>query len=93
MPAEFIDLLNLPELDIGHSKKVLFTSDHFHTWVHGDYPGTKRPHAQAYRRPAVLLRQRRVYISFPRRLVSQAHSRYAGDDPRWPTLSARQHRR
>jgi quercetin dioxygenase-like cupin family protein len=25
--------LNLPELDIGHGKKVLFTSDHFHTWV------------------------------------------------------------
>ena len=43
MPADFIDLLNLPELDIGHSKKVLFTSDHFHTWVHGDYPGTKGP--------------------------------------------------
>ena len=38
MPAEFIDLLDLPELEIGHSKKVLFTSDHFHTWVHGDYP-------------------------------------------------------
>jgi mannose-6-phosphate isomerase-like protein (cupin superfamily) len=43
MPAEFIDLLNQPELDIGHSKKVLFSSDHFHTWVHGDYPGTKGP--------------------------------------------------
>ena len=43
MPAEFIDILDLPELDIGHSKKVLFTSDHFHTWVHGDYPGTKGP--------------------------------------------------
>ena len=43
MAAEFIDLLNLPELDIGHSKKVLFTSDRFHTWVHGDYPGTKGP--------------------------------------------------
>jgi len=43
MPAEFINILNLPELDIGHSKKVLFTSDHFHTWVHGDYPGTKGP--------------------------------------------------
>ena len=43
MPAEFIDLLNLPELDIGHSKKVLFSSDHFHTWIHGDYPGTKGP--------------------------------------------------
>jgi len=43
MAAEFINLLNLPELDIGHSKKVLFTSDHFHTWVHGDYPGTKGP--------------------------------------------------
>ena len=43
MAAEFIDLLNLPDLDIGHSKTVLFTSDHFHTWVHGDYPGTKGP--------------------------------------------------
>ena len=43
MAAEFIDLLKVPELDIGHSKKVLFTSDHFHTWVHGDYPGTKGP--------------------------------------------------
>jgi hypothetical protein len=26
MPAEFINILNLPELDIGHSKKVLFPS-------------------------------------------------------------------
>jgi len=43
MAAEFIDILKEPELDIGHSKKVLFTSDHFHTWVHGDYPGTKGP--------------------------------------------------
>ena len=41
--AEFIDILSMPELDIGHSKKVLFTSDQFHTWVHGDYPGTKGP--------------------------------------------------
>ena len=31
MAAKFIDLLQLPELDIGHSKKVLFTSDHFHS--------------------------------------------------------------
>ena len=38
MAAEFIDILKEPELDIGHSKKVLFTSDQFHTWVHGDYP-------------------------------------------------------
>src|SRR5262250_2965592 len=43
MSVEFIDLLDLPELEIGCSKKVLFTSDHFHTWVHGDYPGTKGP--------------------------------------------------
>ena len=43
MAAEFIDILKEPELDIGLSKKVLFTSDHFHTWVHGDYPGTKGP--------------------------------------------------
>ena len=43
MAAEFIDILKEPELEIGHSKKVLFTSDHFHTWVHGDYPGTKGP--------------------------------------------------
>jgi len=43
MAAEFIDILKMQELEIGHSKKVLFTSDHFHTWVHGDYPGTKGP--------------------------------------------------
>src|SRR5437016_11480628 len=43
MAAEFIDLLNLPELEIGHSKKLLFTSDQFPTWVHADYPGTKGP--------------------------------------------------
>jgi len=43
MPAEFIDILKMEELDIGHSKKVLFSSYHFHTWVHGDYPGTKGP--------------------------------------------------
>ena len=43
MPAEFIDILKMEELDIGHSKKVLFSSDHFHTWVHGDCPGTKGP--------------------------------------------------
>ncbi|MGH7793552.1 MAG: hypothetical protein ACREQ2_01405 [Candidatus Binatia bacterium] len=43
MPAEFIDIVKMQELEIGHSKKVLFTSDHFHTWVHGDYPGTKGP--------------------------------------------------
>jgi mannose-6-phosphate isomerase-like protein (cupin superfamily) len=43
MAAEFIDILNMQELEIGHSKKVLFSSDQFHTWVHGDYPGTKGP--------------------------------------------------
>lgn len=43
MAAEFIDILKMDELEIGHSKKVLFSSDHFHTWVHGDYPGTKGP--------------------------------------------------
>jgi predicted metal-dependent enzyme (double-stranded beta helix superfamily)/mannose-6-phosphate isomerase-like protein (cupin superfamily) len=43
MPAEFINILDLPELEIGHSKKVLFSSEHFHTWIHGDYPGTKGP--------------------------------------------------
>ncbi len=43
MPAKFTDLLALPECDIGDSKLILFTSEHFHTWVHGDYPGTKGP--------------------------------------------------
>jgi hypothetical protein len=43
MAAEFIDIMSMQELEIGHSKKVLFTSDQFHTWVHGDYPGTKGP--------------------------------------------------
>lgn len=43
MAVEFIDLLKEPECALGHSKKVLFGSDHFHTWVHGDWPGTKGP--------------------------------------------------
>lgn len=43
MAVQFLDLIGEPELDVGHSKKVLFSSDHFHTWVHGDYPGTKGP--------------------------------------------------
>ena len=43
MPVDFIDLLKLDELEIGHSKKVLIGSDNFHTWVHGDYPGTLGP--------------------------------------------------
>ncbi|MEE8563206.1 MAG: cupin domain-containing protein, partial [Alphaproteobacteria bacterium] len=43
MAVEFMDLLGEPELEIGHAKKVLFSSDHFHTWIHGDYPGTKGP--------------------------------------------------
>ncbi|MQA65068.1 MAG: cupin domain-containing protein [Alphaproteobacteria bacterium] len=43
MAVKFIDLLKQPELELGHSKEVLFSSDHFHTWVHGDYPGTKGP--------------------------------------------------
>ncbi len=36
MAAEFIDLLNLPELDIGHSKKVLFSSDQTYAGSAGD---------------------------------------------------------
>ncbi len=43
MAVEFFDVMHEPELEAGHSKKVLFSSDHFHTWIHGDYPGTKGP--------------------------------------------------
>jgi mannose-6-phosphate isomerase-like protein (cupin superfamily) len=43
MAVQFRDLIEAPELEVGHSKDVLFTSDQFHTWVHGDYPGTKGP--------------------------------------------------
>jgi mannose-6-phosphate isomerase-like protein (cupin superfamily) len=43
MGVKKIDVVKEPELDLGHSKKVLFTSEHFHTWIHGDYPGTKGP--------------------------------------------------
>lgn len=43
MAVQFFDLLKEEELEIGHSKKVIFSSDHFHTWVHGDCPGTKGP--------------------------------------------------
>lgn len=43
MAVKKIDVIEEPELDLGHSKKVLFSSEHFHTWIHGDYPGTKGP--------------------------------------------------
>ena len=43
MPVQFIDLLKKQKLEIGNSKEVFFSSDHFHTWIHGDYPGTKGP--------------------------------------------------
>ena len=43
MAVEFFDVMHEPELEVGHSKKVLFSSDHFHTWIHGDFPGTKGP--------------------------------------------------
>lgn len=43
MTVQFLDLLKEPALEAGHSKKVLFSSEHFHTWVHGDWPGTKGP--------------------------------------------------
>jgi len=43
MAVQKIDVTGAPELDLGHSKQVLFSSDHFHTWIHGDYPGTKGP--------------------------------------------------
>ncbi|MFT5540412.1 MAG: mannose-6-phosphate isomerase-like protein (cupin superfamily) [Alphaproteobacteria bacterium] len=43
MAVQFRDLIEAPELEVGHSKDVLFSSDQFHTWVHGDYPGTKGP--------------------------------------------------
>ncbi len=43
MTIQYLDILKEPELEIGDSKKVLFSSDSFHTWIHGDYPGTKGP--------------------------------------------------
>ena len=43
MAVQKIDVLAEPALELGHSKKVLFGSDHFHTWIHGDWPGTKGP--------------------------------------------------
>jgi mannose-6-phosphate isomerase-like protein (cupin superfamily) len=43
MAAEFVDIANHPELT-GHSTKaVLFSSDHYHVWVHIDEPGKKGP--------------------------------------------------
>jgi hypothetical protein len=42
MPAEFIDLSTFRNLKSVIAKSGV-TSDHFHTWVHGDYPGTDKP--------------------------------------------------
>lgn len=41
MAAEFIDIGKEPRLDKGHGKRILFNSEGFHTWIHGDYPGDK----------------------------------------------------
>ena len=43
MTVRKVDLLKQPELKLGHSKENLFASDHFHTWIHADWPGTKGP--------------------------------------------------
>lgn len=43
MEALFVDVKNQPPLT-GHStKEVLFSSDHYHVWVHVDEPGKKGP--------------------------------------------------
>ena len=41
MAAEFIDIANHARLDKGHGKNILFNSNGFHTWIHGDYSGDK----------------------------------------------------
>ena len=43
MAVQKIDVIHEPELELGHSKQVLFDTPNFHTWIHGDYPGTKGP--------------------------------------------------
>jgi hypothetical protein len=90
MPAAFINLLDLPELEIGHSKKVLFTSDHFHTWVHGDYPETKGP-MHKHTADQQFYCVRRVHLSLSRRLFTTADTGHAGDDSGRATLSTRQY--
>lgn len=43
MNAEFVDLNIHPVLS-GHStKEVLYNSDGYHVWIHGDHPGKKGP--------------------------------------------------
>jgi mannose-6-phosphate isomerase-like protein (cupin superfamily) len=41
MAAEFINIGKQPQLEKGHGKKILFNSNGFHTWIHGDYSGDK----------------------------------------------------
>ncbi len=41
MAAEFIDVAKAPHLEKDYGKKILFNSNGFHTWIHGDYPGDK----------------------------------------------------
>jgi hypothetical protein len=48
--AEFIDLFDLPELEIGHSKKVLFTSDHFSIPAFTAITGTDKLFSGAFNR-------------------------------------------
>ena len=41
MAVEFIDIGKQPQLDKDHGKNILFNSNGFHTWIHGDYAGDK----------------------------------------------------
>lgn len=41
MAVEFIDVAKAPHLEKDSGKKILFNSNGFHTWIHGDYPGDK----------------------------------------------------
>lgn len=92
MAAEFIDVLEMEELDIGHSKKVLFTSDHFHTWVHGGYPGTKGPMHKHTADQQFYCVKGQCTFHFPDAPSRALNSRMLVTIPVRPALPARQYR-
>jgi len=39
MAVRVFDIAHAPEIEPGERKRILFNSDAFHVWIHGDWPG------------------------------------------------------
>ncbi len=44
MTVQVFDALNEPEIPPGGRKRILFDSDGYHVWIHGEWPAVNRNH-------------------------------------------------